>query len=184
MLLGQVIFSILAGACVTQFGYYTPFMIISSCLMAVGAGLLSTFYPSISSGKWIGYQIIFGAGVGTGMQQALIAVQNALPPADVPIATATVMFTQTLGGAVFISVAQNVFTNALLQNLSGIADVIPQDIVDIGATDLKRLIPGSVLPTVIFAYNDALAAAFYVSAATGALSLLGAVFVQWKSVKA
>lgn len=67
MLLAQVILSIVAGACVTQFGYYTPFMIISSLLMAVGAGLLSTFQPDTGSGKWIGYQVIFGAGVGTGM---------------------------------------------------------------------------------------------------------------------
>lgn len=76
MLLAQVILSIVAGAYVTQFAYYTPFMIISSLLMAVGASLLSTFQPDIGSGKWIGYQVIFGAGVGTGMQQALIAVQR------------------------------------------------------------------------------------------------------------
>ncbi|PLB45070.1 MFS general substrate transporter [Aspergillus steynii IBT 23096] len=184
ILLAQVVLSIVAGACVTQFGYYTPFMILSSCLMAVGAGLLSTFHPDTGSGEWIGYQIIFGAGVGTGMQQALIAVQRALPPADVPIATATVMFAQTLGGAIFISVAQNVFTNALLQNLSGIANIVPQQVVNIGATDLITFIPAGVLPQVLSAYNDGLVAAFYVSTATGALSLLGASFVQWKSVKA
>lgn len=183
MLLAQVVLSVLAGMCVTQFGYYTPFMIISSCLMAVGAGLLSTFHPGIGSGKWIGYQIIFGAGVGTGMQQSLIAVQNALPPADVPIATATVMFAQTLGGAVFISVAQNIFTNVFLQGLSDIPKVIPEQVVQVGATDLKSFIPASVLPRVILAYNNGLVAAFYVSAATGALSLIGALFVQWKSVK-
>ncbi|CAG7915444.1 unnamed protein product [Penicillium olsonii] len=183
MLLAQVILSIVAGACVTQFGYYTPFMVISSVLMAVGAGLLSTFQPDTGSGKWIGYQIIFGAGVGTGMQQALIAVQRALPPADVPIATATVMFSQTLGGAVFVSVAQNVFTNALLHSLSGIATVDPQQVVNIGATALNDLIPADVLPHVDSAYNDGLVAAFYVSTAMGALSLFGTLFVQWKTVK-
>ncbi|KAI9035194.1 MFS general substrate transporter [Aspergillus affinis] len=105
MLLAQVLLSIVAGACVIKFGYYTPFMLLSSCLIAIGAGLLSTFHPDTGSGKWIGYQIVFGAGVGIGMEQALIAVQSALPPADIPIATATVLFSQTLGGAVFISVA-------------------------------------------------------------------------------
>ncbi|KAH8426649.1 MDR family MFS transporter [Aspergillus melleus] len=183
MLLAQVLLSIIAGGCVTQFGYYTPFMILSSCLMAIGAGLLSTFHPDIGSGKWIGYQIIFGAGVGTGMQQSLIAVQSALPPADVPIATAAVMFSQTLGGAVFISVAQNVFTNALLQNLAGIPEIVPQEVVNIGATDLTNSIPADVLPRVVSAYNNGLVDAFYVSTAVGALSLLGALFVQWKSVK-
>lgn len=79
MLLAQVVLSIVAGGCVTQFGYYTPFMILSSCLMAVGAGLLSTFQPDTSSGKWIGYQIIFGAGVGTGMQQAYCCARGSTP---------------------------------------------------------------------------------------------------------
>lgn len=100
-----------------------------------------------------------------------------------PIATATVMFSQTLGGAVFVSVAQNVFTNALLKNLSGIGELDPQHVVDIGATALKNLIPADMLPRVISAYNGGLVAAFYVSAAMGALSLFGTLFVQWKFVK-
>lgn len=75
------------------------------------AGLLTTFDPSTGSQKWIGYQTMFGFGVGFGMQQALIAVQAVLPARDVPVGTAIVMFCQTLGGALFISVGQNVFTN-------------------------------------------------------------------------
>ncbi|KAL2846177.1 MFS general substrate transporter [Aspergillus pseudoustus] len=156
MLLAQVILSILARVCVTHFGYYTPFMILSSCLMAVGAGLLSTIQPDTGSGKWIGYQIIFGAGVGTAMQQALIVVQTALPAADVPITTATVMFAQTLGGALFISVAQNIFTNALLENLSGVAGADPRVVVNIGATELREFISPTVLPGIVSAYNNGL----------------------------
>lgn len=183
LLLAQVIFSIIAGILVTTLGYYTPFMILSSVLMAVGAGLLSTFQPDTSSSKWIGYQIIFGAGVGVGMQQALIAVQNALPPKDIPIATATVMFSQTLGGAVFISVAQNIFTNELVKNLLGVPGVDPARVLNLGATALQNSIPKDILPVVIAAYNNGLVKAFYVSVALGAFSIVGACSVKWKSVK-
>ncbi|KAJ5165487.1 Major facilitator superfamily domain general substrate transporter [Penicillium coprophilum] len=183
LLLAQVIFSIVAGVLVTTIGYYAPFMILSSVLMAIGAGLLSTFQPETSSGKWIGYQIIFGAGVGVGMQQALIAVQNSLPPKDIPIATATVMFSQTLGGAVFISVAQNIFTNELAKHLVHIPGVDPTRVVDLGATALQNSISRGLLPAVIAAYNSGLVNAFYVSVAMGALSVVGACSVQWKSVK-
>lgn len=111
LVLGLVITSLIGGFAITVLGYYTPFVIGSSVLMAIGAGLLTTFDPSTGSPKWIGFQVLFGAGVGFGMQQPLIAVQAVLPARDVPIGTAMIMFCQTLGGALFISVAQNVFTN-------------------------------------------------------------------------
>ncbi|CAG8401213.1 unnamed protein product [Penicillium salamii] len=183
LLLAQVIFSIIAGILVTTLGYYTPFMILSSVLMAIGAGLLSTFQPGTSSSKWIGYQIIFGAGVGVGMQQGLIAVQNSLPPNDIPIATATVMFSQTLGGAVFISVAQNIFTNELVKNLLHISGVDPDRVLDLGATALQNSISKDILPAVIAAYNNALVKAFCVSVAMGAVSIVGACSIKWKTVK-
>lgn len=102
-ILTMVIFSILAGGLITVVGYYTPFMYIAAIAMPIGAGLLSTLQPDSSSAKWIGYQIIFGIGIGCGMQQPLIAAQAALPLQDVPIGTAIMMFAQILGGAIFAS---------------------------------------------------------------------------------
>lgn len=87
LILGLVIISMAAGGLVSWTGYYTPFMLISSVLMAIGAGLLTTLETDSNHSKWIGYQFIFGAGVGFGMQQSLIAIQNALPAADVAIGT-------------------------------------------------------------------------------------------------
>ncbi|KAF1360161.1 MFS general substrate transporter [Lizonia empirigonia] len=183
-ILGLVIISILAGGLVTYSGYYTPFMLLSSVLMAVGAGLLSTFETDSNSAKWIGYQFIFGAGVGFGMQQILVAVQAVLPADDVPIGTATMMFSQTLGGALFISVGQNVFTNQLIKNLHKVVPEIDSAFVlTVGATDLKNQIQAKFLPGVLSAYNLALTQTFYVSVAAGAISIVGAAFVEWKSMK-
>lgn len=183
-ILGLVIISMTAGGIVTVVGYYTPFMLLSSVLMAIGAGLLSTFEVDSDHSKWIGYQFIFGAGVGFGMQQTLIAVQTTLPQADIPIGTATMMFTQTLGGALFISVGQNVFTNQLLKNLKTVVPGLdPAFVLTVGATELKNRIPKDMLPGVLTAYNLTLTQVFYVSVATGALSIIGAAFVEWKSMK-
>lgn len=188
LILGLVVISLITGATVTIIGYYTPFMLVSSVLMGVGAGLLSTFKPDTGHSKWIGYQFIFGAGVGSGMQQTLIAVQTALPLADVPVATATMMFAQTLGGALFISVAQNVFQNQLIKNLAKqIPDPnITRIVLTAGATEINAAVTKnfpSYLPRVLSAYNDAVAQTFYVSVAMGAFSILGSIFVEWKSVK-
>jgi hypothetical protein len=184
MILIQVIFSIAAGVAVSILGYYTPFMILSSVLMATGAGLLSTFQTDTGAGEWIGYQILFGAGVGVGMQQTLIAVQASLDAADVPIGTAIMMFAQLLGGALFISVGQTVFQAELIKHVAAAAPGLdPQMVVNVGATQLQDLIPAQSLSAVLVAYNRALVITFYVSVAVGAASVLGSVFVPWNSVK-
>ncbi|KAJ4344607.1 MFS sugar transporter [Didymosphaeria variabile] len=183
-ILGLVVISMISGAAVTVVGYYTPFMLVSSVFMTIGAGLLSTFETDTNSAKWIGYQFIFGAGVGFGMQQALVAVQTALPKDDVPIGTAIMMFSQTLGGALFISVGQNVFTNQLIKNLQTVVpDLNPSIVLAVGATELKNQIEEKFLSGVLTAYNAALTQTFYVSVATAAMSIFGAAFVEWKSMK-
>lgn len=89
MILGLVVFSIITGIIITLQGYYTPWVILSSVLMATGAGLLSTFKIGTGHAMWIGYQVIYGFGVGSGMQQGVIAAQTVCTLEDVPTATGT-----------------------------------------------------------------------------------------------
>ncbi|KAF1987770.1 MFS transporter [Aulographum hederae CBS 113979] len=188
LILGLVIISMVAGGLVSYLGYYTPFLYISSILMSIGAGLLTTFSVDTGHAEWIGYQALFGFGIGFGMQQTLIAVQTVLPLPDVPVGTAIMMFAQTLGGALFISVAQNVFSNQLIKNIGseipGFTDVAL--VINAGATNLQSVMERNYpqyLDQVLVAYNNALTQTWYVSVAMSVLSLFGAVFVEWKSVK-
>lgn len=184
MLLAVVISSIFAGGMVSALGYYAPFMIIGTVLMSVGAGLLSTFHPSISSGAWIGYQIIFGLGVGFGMQQPMMAVQTALDIKDIPTGSSVVIFLQTLGGALFVSVAQSIFTNQLVVSLAeNVPTLDPQIVVYAGATNLKTSVPAEFLSGVIAAYSTALTKSFLVSIGLGAFTIFGSALIPWKSVK-
>ena len=59
-------------------GYYIPLSITSAVIVAVASGLISTFSPGTSTGKWIGYQILLGAGRGLGLQM----VRSVFPIAD------------------------------------------------------------------------------------------------------
>lgn len=184
LILGLVIVSMVSGVAVTTLGYYTPFIIISAVLMSIGSGLLTTLKPNSGHAEWIGYQALFGFGVGFGMQQTLIAVQTVLPKKDVPIGTAIIMFSQTLGGALFISVAQNVQTNELLQQLKSVVpDLDPAVVLSTGATELQNVIPKQYLAGVIAAYNTAITNTFYVGVAMAVVSVFGAVAMEWKSVK-
>jgi len=184
LIISVVILGILAGGLVTACGYYTPFMIASSIIMTVGAGLLSTLEVDSNHSKWIGYQVVFGVGLGMGMQMPMIVTQTALKTADVPSGTAIVMFSQTLGGAIFVSVAQNVFQNQLLHNIEMYAPgADAAKVVGAGATMLRHVVTGPALKPVLQAYNDAVTQTFYVAVAMGALSLIGPIFIEWLSVK-
>jgi hypothetical protein len=184
LILSLVLMSMVVGVSITKVGYYTPFVIAGSVLLSIGAGLVTTFTTTTSSAHWIGYQIVFGFGMGMSMQQTLVAVQTVLPKADIPTGTALAMFSQTLGGALFISVAQNVFTNSLLKNVrAAVPGLDPAVVLGAGATELQNLIPEQFLGAVQVAYNGALVNTFYVAVATSVLSVVGAVFFEWKSVK-
>lgn len=53
---------------VARIGYVPPFSILSGILTAVGGGLHALLQPDSSVGKWIGFQILAGAGRGAGLQ--------------------------------------------------------------------------------------------------------------------
>lgn len=190
MILALVIFSSLAGAVVTATAQYVPLMILSAAFMAIGAGLLTTFQIDTNHPRWIGYQIIFGTGVGLGMQQTLIAVQAALHTTDVPIGTALMMFSQTLGGAIFVSVGQNVFTNQLIKNLA--ADVpeggaqLQALVLATGASELKHTL-NTVCPQfakqTLDAYSNSLTQMWMACVALAVLCMVGVVCSPWISVK-
>jgi len=184
LILGLVIVSMISGVAVTVFGYYTPFMLLASVLMAIGSGLLTTWEVDTNSPKWIGYQALFGIGMGMGMQQPMVAVQAVLKTADVSVGTAIVIFSQTLGGALFISVGQNIFTNQLIKHLTqSLPDFDASTVLVVGATELKNAIEERFLPGVLYAYNQTLTETFYASVACAAFSIFGAFFVEWKNMK-
>lgn len=184
MILGLVIVSIISGIAITTMGYYTPWMIISSLLMAAGAGLISTFKVGSGHAMWIGFQAIYGFGVGAGMQQGIIAAQTVCTLEDIPTATAIMNFCLNLGGALFIAVGQNIFTNRLSTNLANNVPILnPSIVLNTGATSLRNAVGSDSLEGVLFAYNDALTHTYYVSVAMASLSIVGALGMEWKSVK-
>lgn len=93
-------------------------------------------------------------------------------------------FCLSLGGALFIAVGQNIFTNRLFTNLAtGVPTLDPSIILKTGATSLRNAVGSGSLEDVLFAYNDALTHTYYVSVAMASLSIVGALGMEWKSVK-
>jgi hypothetical protein len=175
--------SVWGGAITFKTGYYTLPMIVGSFILTVGAGLLTTWSVNTKQAEWIGYQVIFGFGLGLGMQQGNMAIQTVLPKKDVSTGTALVFFGQSLGGTVSISVAQNIFASKLRDYLGSIEGLDVAPIVHAGTTALRHFVPPELLSQVLDAFSRALINAFYVALATSCLGIFGAISMEWRSIK-
>ena len=182
LILSQVTAVVLSGGLTKKIGYYMPFVWACVVIMPIGVGLLYTFHVGIAESKWIGYQIILGLGVGFGFQQANVAAQAALPLRDVPTGVAVVFSIQFLGGAVFVSVAENIFTNHLRSNVAAlrIPNFDPELAVRAGATQLRHLVAPEYLHGILVAYNDAIIKAFQVALIMSCFTILGASGMEWR----
>lgn len=183
LVLSMVVASITSGALTARIGYYTPFILFGVVLLSVGAGLLTTLQVDTGEGRWLGYQIIYGFGMGCSFQAPNLAAQTVLPTRDVPVGTSLMIFSQLLGGAIFTSVGNNVLDNELLRRTAGIPGVSPEQILSSGATDLTRSVPASALPAVLAAYNESLRKVFQVGLIMTCLTIFGAAMLEWRSVK-
>lgn len=101
-----------------------------------------------------------------------------------PTGNAIAIFFNSLGGAIAISIAQNIFANGLKTQLPISApDVDPETVIKAGATYLRKFVTAAQLPGVLKAYMVALQQAFVISIAVGGIAVICACFVEWKNVK-
>jgi MFS family permease len=189
LIAGYVLCSIIAGILTSFAGYYNPAMLIGTVLTAVGTGLLTTITPDTKIAKWIGYQLLFGCGIGFGFGQPSYVVQTLLPDRDVPIGVTLITLIQNLAATIFVTVAQTIFENNLTTRLhpliaaSDVSDVDLSLIGSVGATQLIDQFPASERPMVLDAYSAALIYTLYIALALSCASVVGTAFTEWKSMK-
>jgi len=142
-------------------GYYTPFSIVGTALTSIACGLLSTLTPHSNAGMWVGYQLMAGFARGLNMQQPLIAITVILPKSKLSIGTSLLMFCQVLGGALFLSFGQTIFSNQLTSALEHFApNVDAREIFEAGATGFRSVVSTDQVQGVVEAYNRALTRIF------------------------
>lgn len=93
LILAQSVATVLSGVTLSKFGYPQPFLLFGAALTAISAGLLYTLEVNTGSGKWIGYQLLAGIGVGWCFQVPVVTAQASVKPEDLPSVTAMVLST-------------------------------------------------------------------------------------------
>ena len=181
----NALFSVFAGILVSKVGYFAPPAIIGAAVGTVGCGLLSTLKVGSSAGHWVGFQVLTSAGIGMAVQQGVIAVQTVLELDQVPIGIAAIVSMQSLGGAVFVSVGNNILQNIL--NQASAANELPgvdvKRVIAAGATQFRSIVPPASLPALLVVYNRALQKVFIAAIPLSGLAFVAALGLEWKSVR-
>ncbi|TQS42866.1 MDR family MFS transporter [Cryptosporangium phraense] len=118
--------SIISGQLISRTGRYKIFPIIGTVLMTVGLLAFSQVHWDTPFWQTGIVMAIFGLGLGNVMQPVTLAVQNAMPPRDIGVATSSSTFFRQMGGtlgtAVFLSV---LFSQAGTKIGSAFSTIVP-----------------------------------------------------------
>ena len=114
----------------------------------------------------------------------MIAVQNTLQPVQIPVAMALLMFSQTFGGALFLSFSDTIFTNSLKALIPTYAPSIDATtVINAGANGIRRLISSSNLGNVLVAYAKSVDRVFYLTASAGVCCFICTWGMGWKDIR-
>ncbi len=108
MMLGIMFGSILSGQLISRTGRYRQYPIIGAGLLVTALWLFHYVQWDTPLWKSMLAMVMFGVGLGFNFQPLTLAIQNAVSPRDIGVATSSATFTRQIGGtlgtAVFLSI--------------------------------------------------------------------------------
>jgi MFS family permease len=122
MVIGSLVASTVIGQLVSRTGRYKWFMVGGGATMTAGLVLMSTIDATTSFVLLGAYMALIGIGMGACMQNLVLATQNTVDVREMGVATATVTFFRSLGGAIGVAVLGAVLSNRVAELvLAGLA---------------------------------------------------------------
>jgi len=125
LMVGIMTAAISSGQIISKTGRYRVFPIIGTGLLTVALFLFHTVDYDTSLVMTLFFALLFGLGLGFCMQPLTIAVQSAVKPQDIGVATSSATFTRQIGGtlgtAVFLSVLFSAVPDKLASAFATIA---------------------------------------------------------------
>ncbi|KAF2170706.1 hypothetical protein M409DRAFT_64336 [Zasmidium cellare ATCC 36951] len=181
---GDSIGAVLLGLGTSLWGYYTPFMLVASIGMPIFAGLISTFDPATISAKLILYSGAVGLTTGIGYMGPNHATRTVLKPEDASLGTSIILFGGNFGPALFIAVAQVIFSNQLSANLKvSMPGTTAPGLDSSGLHGILDSLPPAQRADAVAAVSKSLSQTWYLAVALGGATLIGSALMEWRSVK-
>lgn len=175
--------SLLAGQLTSRTGRYKTFPVVGSAMLVIGLGLMTQIGADTPLWQTDIYMLIFGAGLGLNMQTIVLAMQNAVEPKDLGVATAAVTFFRQMGGTLGTAVLLSVlFTSAgshIQDELakSG-AHLPPGKPFDLNDTQNVASLPAAVKHPILVGFSDAMNLVFLVAAGIAVIAFVLALLMK------
>ncbi|KAF5976071.1 major facilitator (MFS1) transporter [Fusarium coicis] len=172
-----------SGKAITKTGTAAPYLVVSSIIVTIAAGLFYTLDIGTSTGKWVGYQILAGFGYGVGLQVPVVISQAFAAPSDMAPVTSIIIFSRTIGGTFLITAAQSGFINQIIHKLTSTAPTVdPALVTETGATTLRQNFSGAELNGVLHAYVWGIKVVFAITIAACGITVITSVFTKWTNI--
>jgi hypothetical protein len=179
--------SIGSGRYISRTGKYRWFPLAGTILVTIGLILLSRLGAHTSL-VIVGLDVlVFGAGLGLFIQVLTLVVQNAVPMREMGVATSSVTFFRSMGGAIGASALGAVLTARIAAEfrvflppavLAGGGDKVAQLVQSPSVVDaLKRTNP-ALHEGIIQAYSHGIDRLFLVAIPVSVLSVIAALFIR------
>lgn len=175
--------AVLAGFCVSKFGYYTPFLFAGTIIMTVAAGLVTTFNLHTSLAELIGYTCIWGIGNGISFGMSSVAVQTVLGPDDVPLGLSFIFFAQSFGPSLAIVIGGLIFQTKLEASLVSLKGLNLSEIENNGLKEFINSVPAAEAEEVREIISHSLAGVWYLVVGLAGATIIGSFLMEWRSVK-
>ncbi|MEU3853421.1 MFS transporter [Streptomyces sp. NPDC029554] len=175
--------SIVAGQLISHTGRYKAYPVLGGALSVAGMWLLSRLEAGTPRLHYSLWMAVLGAGIGLVMPVLILAVQNAVRPADLGTATSASNYFRQIGGSVGAAVFGTLFADRLTDAL---ADRLPARAAG-GLPDpesvtpqLVHTLPPALRDGYIRAYADAMPRIFLYLVPVLVLGLVVALFLKEK----
>lgn len=100
--------SVVSGQVISRTGRYKKFPVLGTAALVAALGLLSTIGVDTALWATLSMTGLFGLGLGFNMQPLTLAVQNAVPPRDMGVATSSATFFRQMGGTLGTAVVLSI----------------------------------------------------------------------------
>jgi EmrB/QacA subfamily drug resistance transporter len=181
LMIGVLGASIGSGQIVARTGRYRVFPIAGTAVAAIGMLLLSRLDADTSVVTAGFYMFVLGVGLGLVMQVLILAVQNAVPYAQLGVATSAATLFRSIGGSLGTAILGAIFANRLSDELAGsLPDTPAARALASGALDPSHVqsLPAPLHDAYIGSFVDSFSTVFLIAAAIVAVAFVLAWFLE------
>jgi Major Facilitator Superfamily len=115
--LGIMSGSVVSGQLISRTGRYRIFPVIGTSLMLIALVAFSQVSADTPLWQTMIVMLVFGYGLGNNMQPLVLAVQNAVSPRDIGVATASATFFRQIGGTLGVAIFLSILFSTLPDKL-------------------------------------------------------------------